>query len=346
MPFVIAQFTVRDSWITGLLFAVGGLLAAATSALFVKVFPGRSLTGALIDAWGPWVGRLLGLWFLGYLYVTNCTVLREAQVFMGTTILPKTPVYLIGLIVVLAISYAVHLGGEVIGRDSEFITPLALLVAPLLFALSMQHFDIHHLRPVLADGWSPVLRGAVVPDLGFGLQLLIGLQFLPSLRHGRKLTLDILIATGILTVTLTLVIAITVGVVGPSMSYRSYPVLETVRSISIGNFVDRIDTLYVIGVLSTIWIKLIAFQYAWCEGMKDVFRLSSHRRLAFSGGLLMWAGSIACYRDTSDMMYQFVHMMAGYTTVTMIGLPLLAALAMVLRRRLGGTKATGRSKSV
>ena len=96
---------------------------------------------------------------------------------MGTTILPQTPIYIIGFAGMIGVSYAVYMGVEVIMRNGEFITPLALLVAPVLFALSMQHMDVHNLMPVLADGWQPVLRGTVTPDLVYGLELLIGLQF-------------------------------------------------------------------------------------------------------------------------------------------------------------------------
>jgi spore germination protein KB len=67
VPFVIAQFTVRDSWITGLLFGVGGLLSAGVATLFVHSFPNRSLTSSLIDAFAERLGRVFGLWFLVWL---------------------------------------------------------------------------------------------------------------------------------------------------------------------------------------------------------------------------------------------------------------------------------------
>ncbi len=64
-------------------------------------------------------------------------------------------------------------------------------------------------------------------------------------------------------------------------------ILEVVRSIRIGRNLERLDTLYILAVMTTILIKLSVFQYAWCEGMKDVFKLSSHRIVTLSGGLTM-----------------------------------------------------------
>ncbi|WP_029422028.1 GerAB/ArcD/ProY family transporter [Alicyclobacillus macrosporangiidus] len=333
VPFVIAQFTVRDSWITGLLFPAGGLLSAGVAAVFLRALPNRNLTGGLIDAFGPWLGRIVCLWFLVWLYLVNCTIVRETETFVSTTILPETPEYIIGLVGMTGISYMVHMGIEVLVRDGEFITPLALIVAPVLFALSMQHMDIDQLMPVLADGWQPVLRGAITPDLTFALEMLISLQFVRALRDSRTLPKDMITATAILTVVMTCVLAITTGVVGQSTSYLSYPVLETVRSIRVGRFLERLDTLYVMGVMSTVCIKLGVFHYAWCEGMKDVFKLSSHRILAFSGGLFVWAGSFAFFRSTKEMEHFIAGVAPAYFLVTLIFIPLLAAMVMSFRRR-------------
>ncbi|GMA50349.1 hypothetical protein GCM10025857_17060 [Alicyclobacillus contaminans] len=333
VPFVIAQFTVRDGWIVGLLFSVGGLLSASVAALFVYALPNRSLTSGLIDALGPWLGRVLGLWFLIWLYIINCTVLREAELFVGNTIMPKTPEYVLGFFSMVAVSYAVYMGSEVVMRDSDFIVPLAFLVVPLLIGLSLQHVDVAQLMPVLANGWQSVLRGAVVPDLTYALELLIGLQFAHVLRNSQTLPKDMIISACILTVVATILMVITIGVVGQSASYLQYPVLEVVRSIRVSRFLERLDTLYVMGVISTIFIKLAVFHYAWCEGMKDVFKLSSYRVVAFSGGLLLWAGSIACFRTEAQMEHFIMSVAPAYFVVTLVCIPLLAVMVMKLRKR-------------
>ncbi|GMA57829.1 hypothetical protein GCM10025858_23320 [Alicyclobacillus sacchari] len=133
IPSAVAQFTVRDAWISTMLFVVGGGIVVAVTLLFSRMFPCRTLTSALLEACGPWIGRALGIWFLICLYITNCTVLREAEVFVGVTILPKTPEYVMGAFAMLAVAYAVYLGVEVVMRDAELITLLVMLIAPILF---------------------------------------------------------------------------------------------------------------------------------------------------------------------------------------------------------------------
>ncbi len=203
---------------------VGGLLSTGVAALFVRALPNRSLICGLIDALGPWLGRVFGLWFLVWIYLVSCKTLREGVAFVGITILPQTPLYIIAFVGAIGCSYAVYMGAEVVMRNGEFITPLALIVAPALFALSMQHLDVHQLMPVLADGWQPVLRGAVTPDFTYALELLIGLQFVQALRNSRTLPKDMIIVTGVITVVGTLLVVITIGVVGQSASYLHFPI--------------------------------------------------------------------------------------------------------------------------
>lgn len=333
IPFATAQFTVRDGWMTGPLFAVGGLLCASVAALFVYALPNQSITSGLIDAFGQRLGRVFGLWFLVFLYLINCTVLREGTAFVGDTILPKTPMYIIGFAGMIAVSYAVYMGAEVVMRNGEFIMPLVFIVLPILVGLSFMHMDVHNLMPVLADGWQPVLRGAITPDLTYALELLIGLQFAQALRNSRTLPKDIIIATGILTIFGTYIMVITVGVLGQSTNYLAYPLLEVVRSIRIGRNLERLDTLYVMGVMSTVLIKLTVFHYAWCEGMKDVFKLSSHRIVTLSGGLFLWAGSIVFFHSNEEMGHFIISVAPAYFVVTLICIPLLAVVVMTFRKR-------------
>ncbi len=231
-PAIVNQFVIRDAWIAFLLFVVGGLFSTSIAALFVRALPNRSLISGLIDALGPWLGRVFGLWVLVWMYLVSCKTLREGTAFIGITILPQTQIYIIAFVGAIGVSYAVYMGAEVVMRNGEFITPLALIVTPVLIALSMQHLDVHNLMPVLADGWQPVLRGAVTPDVTYALELLIGLQFVHMLRNSRSLPKDMIIVTGILTVVGTLVMVVTIGVVGQSANYLSYPLLEVVRTFA------------------------------------------------------------------------------------------------------------------
>ena len=67
--------------------------------------------------------------------------------------------------------------------------------------------------------------------------------------------------TDIITVVGTLLAVVTIGVLGQSANYLSYPVLEVVREVRIGRNLERLNTLYILGVMSTILIRPEAFVF-------------------------------------------------------------------------------------
>ncbi|WP_026974328.1 GerAB/ArcD/ProY family transporter [Alicyclobacillus contaminans] len=333
IPYVLGLFTVRDGWISTLLSSAGGLLVTAVAWLYIRMLEMRRLTEALLRTFGPVVGRALGLWVVFWIWISNCTVLRELELFVGNTILPRTPEYVIGFLASTTFAYAVYMGVEVLARTGEFILPLSAVVGPVLIMLSLQYMDIHEMMPVLADGWSPVLRGAVVPALAYGMEFGIVLQYLHAVNHRQSVLGSLVMSTGLVSVVLTIVVAITVGVTGHSVSYLNYPVLEMVRTIRVGRFLERIDTLYVMAVMSTIFIKLGAFHYAWCEGMKDIFGLSSHRTLAVPGALSVWAGSLAVFAKAGTVEHFIITDVPSYFVFTVLVIPAVTALAAWWKQR-------------
>lgn len=332
VPAIVAQFTVQDAWVVGLLFLFSGAVAAWVSAVFVRIFPGETLVSAVCRTMGPWLGRGVALWYIIWLYIALATIIREMSGFVAVTELPKTPDYLVSALAMAVVAYLVHQGLEVLGRMNEFITPLAIIVVPLLIALSVPNLQFGHFLPALADGWSPIWRAALVPDIAYAFELTLVLQMAPALRSPQTVGTDIFIAGCIISFLLTLTLLVTVGVEGPVTSYLGFPILEVVRSIRIGRFIERLDTLYVMGVVSTLVLKLAVFHYSMCEGLRSLFRLTSLRLIAWSAASTAWAGSAFLFQSSAEVTHFIVDIAPTYVPFNMVALPLLTVGIHVLVR--------------
>ncbi|MDI3257660.1 MAG: endospore germination permease [Kyrpidia sp.] len=334
MPFAIGQFVVRDTWLVPFLFPLGGVIVTGVIVLFRWTFPRQSLVEGCHTAFGPVVGRAVSLWWLYLMFVTECFVLREAAIFINTTVLPSTPNYMVTAIFMIPVAYAVYQGVEVIGRTAEIITPIGIGVILILFFLAMQHADPSYLQPVLADGWRPVLQGSVM-IWAYAWEFLFVLQLGEEgrqLRVGKELLVTILILTlaGVvaeLTVTLVL---------GPSLRSTIYPLLEVVRSIRIGDFIERLDTFYVMGVITTIFLKLSLIHYAFANGISQWFGLRHYRPAVWSGGAAVWTGSLFFIHNNIALLNIILYTVWGYFTFTGMVIPPLAVAVQRWRRRRSG----------
>ena len=327
LPFSIAQFTVRDGWMVSLFYFLGICLAAAVGVWFIKTFPNQSLMNGFETAFGPWIGRAIGIWLLIWVFIHNSLLLRELSVFVEITSLPRTPLYIISGVVIIPLSYAVFHGLEVSGRVAEFLTPVAVIFILVLTVLSLQNVHLSQLRPILADGWTPVLRASVLPSTSFAFQLLISLQFAQSLnKDGKTFGRDLLLVGAFLSVGGIVLEGIIITVVGASSTYLSLPVREVVQGIRIGQFVERLDTVYVMGVMATMVVKNSVFLYAMSSMMMDMFRLPSTKHVVWPAGAAIWTGNILLFHNSPDLHEFMVYTSPAYYGFTFIVLPLMAIL--------------------
>jgi len=344
MPATIAQFTLRDAWIAGFGLLLGAAICALVALAHVRLFPGRTLTQAATDVLGPALGRVYGIWYLVYGFVAIATIGREMGAFIGISVLPNTPDFLITAMAFAVSMYLSYLGIEVVGRVNEFIMPLAIIVAPILFGLAARLFDSSPFHPFLGDPLTAAWRAAVVPTFAYGLEFSIALQWVPALRTPRTLPWDILIAGAISACVLSALVVLTVGVLGDPTRYLNYPVLELVRSIRQGKFVERLDTLYVMGGGVTLVLKLSAFQLAVVEAVKDVSGSPERTWIPVPVALLGWSLSNYLFRNVFDVTSFILRDVPGYFFIT-VGLVPGALYAVEAfrrartksRRRLRGT---------
>ncbi|WP_067932406.1 GerAB/ArcD/ProY family transporter [Alicyclobacillus kakegawensis] len=342
MPGTIAQFTVHDAWLGAPFLLLGGGLSAGVAWVHVRLFPGLTLTQAVRAALGPWIGGFLAAWLCLWLLITTATVGREMSAFVTVATLPNTAEYVVGAAAFACVAYLVHLGIEVVGRVNEFIMPLVLVIVPILFVLALRWFDIAAFQPVWAEGFTPIWRSGIVPAFAYGLEFVVALQWVPALRTPRTLPLDILIAAAVSSLILTVLVVETVGVVGWPVKYMNYPVLEVVRAIRLGKLIERLDTVYAMGVVAILVLKLSAIHLSLCRALQDVCGTQDARWAVLPAAFAVWAASYFLFRNTAGVTAFILSVVPGYFLVTAIFLPLLSSAAAWLRRKPWRRTAAGR----
>ena len=335
LPFSIAQFTVRDGWMIPLFFFLGTVISAGVSVWFIRTFPNQSLLIGFETAFGTWIGRAIGIWILVWFLIHNGLLLRELSIFVEITSLPRTPFYIISAVIIIPITYGVFHGLEVISRLVEVITPIALILSLLIAILSLQNVDVSQLRPVLANGWTPVLRAAVLPSTSFSLQLIMALQVIKSLHNGKTFGRDLLLVGAILALAGVLIEGIITSVLGPASTYLALPVGEVVRGIRIGQFVERLDTIYVMGAMATMTFKISFFLYAMTLTMKEVFRLPTTKNMALPAGVAVWTANILFFHNSPDLHDFMLYTSPAYYVFTLLVLPLLAISFQRITKSIG-----------
>jgi spore germination protein KB len=331
LPYMVAQFVTRDSWISAALFAFAAVGLYVLSWTFVRVCPNETLVGALLKGLGPLLGRLTALGFALFVFVAAATVLRKSTLFLEETVAPATPLKVIDLCIIIPVGYAVYMGLEGLGRIGEIITPGAVLVTLGLSLMSLRNVHPVYLLPVLAEGWHPVWQGAVIP-WRFSLHMILCLQFVTALKNPRRtFPRDVFIAGIVMTVTGVGAQLLVSAVLGVQSTFTKYPVLEVVKSIRYGDFMQRLDSLYVAGVLMVLMLQLSLFLYVFVTAVAETFQLSDYRSVVWSTVLAVAAASILFWSDGENLDNFLVYTTPAFYAVVLLGLPLLAIGANLMR---------------
>ena len=334
LPHVIAQFTLQDGWMVSGVFFLGTLVAATVVAGFSRTFPGQTFIQGLKTAFGPWVGSVAGLWMLAWFYIFTTIVCRELNVFVDTNISPNTPLYITDALVVVPVTLAMVSGLESISRLAEFINPLAILSFLMIVALSLQNANFAQLSPILAQGWSPVLRGGLLAAGGYALEFIVALQLVPHLKDVQRMAKDLVYTGAVLTVLGILTEVIAIGVLGPATRYLNFPILEVIRIIRVGENIERLDTVFVMGLVAAFIVKMSVLTFAGLSAVQDLVGLKSTRHLSLCAPATIWAGSVFFYRDVAVLAHYLVDVAPALFIFTLVGLPVLAMATHLLRQAL------------
>lgn len=285
----------QDAWIAVSIAMLIGIIVVILYFVLFSMLPSKNLYGLMEAAFGKWIAILLCLAYIEYFLYLASRVLRDFAELLKSAIFPDTPIECITLLFMVAVIYILYMGYEVLGRTCEIFSPYLFVSLLFLVVFLMINGSIHleNLHPILADGFTPVLK-AVFPSLiGFPFGEMIIFTILitqtTSSAYTNKITLAGLITAGLIIILFTV---IKLAVLGPNAAARSaFPLLNTVRLISIANFIERLDSIVVFIMMIGIFIKVSLFFYGGLKGIEYITK-RPYRPFIFPIGILISLFSI------------------------------------------------------
>ncbi|KJS00997.1 MAG: hypothetical protein VR68_05965 [Peptococcaceae bacterium BRH_c4a] len=291
LPGLTAVEAGRDSWIAPLLATFPGIYLALIIATLGKRFPGQTLIQYLQSILGAWPGKIFGVFYIFFFLHTNGVIVREFGELMVGLIMPRTPLIVFHAILLFLCAWAIRGGLEIPARIIEFTLPAIIIVFMIMLLLTAQEMDIKNLLPVLENGIKPVIRSSLDP-IGWRGEIILLAMFLPFLERpgeGGRCAIWAVIVIGII---LSFDAMINTAVLGTAVSHLTFPTFSLVRMVSVGNFLERIES-----VMVAIWIiglfgKITWFYYAVVLGSAQLLNLKDYRPLVLPLGVLLAALSI------------------------------------------------------
>lgn len=331
LPGITSAQARTDAWISGLVTLAAGMAIAWVYVTLAARFPGRSLIRLLPLVLGRWGGAAAGLIYLWWWLHIDAIIVREFAEFMVTAVLPDTPISVFVLLILAAAAYAVRGGIEVVARTNEVVMAVMILSFLAVITLGARDIRFDFLRPVLARGWAPVLRGAWAPTSWYGEVVTSTMMILPFLPRSARPLRVVWGGLILLTAILVPVTVMNETVLGFHLTATSkLPTLATIQMISVADFIERVEPVFVaIWVLGNL-IKIAIFYYACAAGTAQWLGLPEYRSLVLPVGVLMATLSLTIHENASELSAFLAKTWPPYALTVEFLLPLFLLLVAAL----------------
>jgi spore germination protein KB len=294
----------QDIWIAVL---VAMLMAVPTFFIYARllsIFPGKNLFEILDAVFGNVMGKIFALPFIWYAIHLGSLVIRDFTEFIQITSLPVTPQYFVAIIMVLLCIWAARAGIEVIGRWISIIFPAAMIFILIITLLLFPLFEFKNLKPVLYNGFNPILETAFTIFTFPFAETVIFLAILNCLQSKcstYKVYYWSLLIGGSIMFFIIVNNILALGVANTSI--MNFVTFESARLISIG-FLERIEVTVSSLILLSGFVKISICLYAASKGIAKVLNINNYKQIVAPVGLLMMILSIIIFRSTMEW-YEF-----------------------------------------
>lgn len=334
---VLAMSAENDAWLTILLGALGGLAIFWIYASLYSQYPELPLTGYIRKIMGRRMGGALCLMYVLFFIHGAARDLREGGDLMTSSVLDATPVIAINVVMIASIGYVLSKGIEVLARTGQiFLSILIILGIISSFLLVFAGIiDLKRLLPVLGNGWGPVVATTLKQTIQFPHEEVVCFTMVLPYLNRKKTGIRAGIAAVLLSsCLLSYTTAINIAVLGADIAARStFPLLNTISLINIGEFIQRLDVIVVLTLITGDFFKVAIFYYAAVMSIADLFGIEDYRKLVHPTGIIillvstMLSGNFAEQIEEGDILLYTMFMLFGAI------LPFVLLVTAFLRRR-------------
>lgn len=300
MPRPLLESAGADAWLAAALGVGLALSVAWASGELARRFPGQNpvdyapdLLGAAIGRAGRSLGALIGLAYGVFFALVAAVVLRLFGELLTVAFLPGMSIWLALPPLMLLVGWLARGTLDDVARISELAVPVGILGVAVMLAFGIPYYSADRLRPLLAEGWQPVVASAPLHAsfvTGFGAIVLVGPRLcrrewaLPA--HAAAVLLQGALLTGLT--------AAAVATFGPWEGARmAWPGFELARMVRLSQFIERAEALLLAAWLGATVVQLALFTRLASEGMAAIGRLVPGVRAAADDPARPWVAPAA-----------------------------------------------------
>lgn len=327
----------QDAWISMVIAGLVGIAITFLATTLSSQYPNQTMIEFSQTILGKWLGKLMMIPFFLLWYSAMGVIVREFGDFIITALFHKTPLWVIVFATMLLLIFIIYQGGiEGIGRLSEIVGPMVLLMITVLLILDLSNMNWHYMLPLYQDsGWLPILKGSYTPMASFFGESVMMTMFVFFMEKPDQASSRAMWGIGIAVLMISIGTLAVIFTFGPSLPSRLlYPFYDMSRFISVMEFIQNVDILIVIIWFFSIFIKLALYMFIACYGTAQWFHLKDWRKVVWLLAPISFVMAVSIKNiQIFGQDYDKFFVLPFVFPINMIGIPLLLLVVGWIRRK-------------
>lgn len=328
---IAEEMGTPDVWI-GILF--GGITTMSVGYGVAKLcdrFPRQSFYEYSHTVMGKFFGWFFNICLTVYFISMSAHETRMLAELVRHFLLDKTPYTAVMIPFIFAGVYLVVGGALPVVRLIQFFLPITLVVFFAVLLLNLQNFEINNLRPVLSEGWTPVLKSLKSAPLSFlGYDVIFVLSLF--MRESTNMVKPIMVGIGVPILIYVCTVTIAVGTFTMEETIKlNFPTMELARQLEFpGGFFEQFESVFIVIWLMKIYATFVMYYYASCFGVSQLVKKWSPY-VAYTLSPIVYF--IAIYPEDYNAAREQTDYIGYFGFVTCVLFPLLILLIAVIRKK-------------
>lgn len=332
LPRITGKYAAHDLWLSPIWASAAGFLAVFLVYRLHRLYPGQTFIQQCETILGPIPGKLVGFAYLFYFLHITAIILREYGEFVVGTFLRLTPLLAVIACMVFVCTAAVRGGIEVLGRTAEVFGPAVTLLLIFILLLLLPELRPEYALPIMENGIVPSLKGAVVPMIWFSEFWLVA-YFFPFLADPDQGLRWGMIAVVIVLVSMIITNLATLMVFGELMQHLTYPVIAAAGYITVGGFVEHLESIVMAVWVAGTFLKVSTFYYAFSLSTAQWLKLNDYRPVVLPLGFLLVLFAFWVSPNLIQLSHSIGTTLPFYFFIFQLLIPAVLLLIAHLRRR-------------
>lgn len=331
--FYLAPDAKNDTWIVLLFYSIISILIQMIYISLYNKYPNDSIVTYLPKIYGKHIGYGLSAAYIVYFSYLAYRNLRDFSELIAVFNLVRTPLPIIGALFISVIVYSVYKGIENVGSMAQIgliIIIISIILLWILLIITPKSLYYYNTYPILKNGFIPtMIKGYKVIQLPYS-EFVVMTMLYPFVMEKTKVKKAVVFATiteGIILALNNILFLFALGYTFASVN--NYPLLETLRLVHIGDFLNRLDIIFIVVLMLGGFFKISILIYCSVLGTVQLLKIKNWGLMCIVFGFVIWI-----YFDImviSETYPHFIHRITNHLPMSIV-IPVLSLIVYYMKK--------------